>query len=72
MIVVPALVNGFLINPILYLWLGLALLRGRSIEREAVSIEEIEATRPQLSMRAPWRFCSIYSCRAPLVHLRTC
>ena len=29
-ILVPALLNGFLINPIFYLWLGLALLRGRS------------------------------------------
>lgn len=26
----PALLSGFLINPIFYLWLGLALLRGRS------------------------------------------
>jgi hypothetical protein len=25
----PALLNGFLINPVFYLWLGLALLRGR-------------------------------------------
>ena len=30
LILVPALLNGFLINPIFYLWLGLALLRGRS------------------------------------------
>ena len=30
MILVPALLNGFLINPILYLWLGLALLRSRN------------------------------------------
>jgi hypothetical protein len=29
-ILVPALLNGFLINPIFYLWLGLALLHGRS------------------------------------------
>lgn len=29
MILVPALLNGFLINPAFYLWLGLALLRGR-------------------------------------------
>ncbi len=29
-ILVPALLSGFLINPIFYLWLGLALLRGRS------------------------------------------
>jgi hypothetical protein len=29
-IVLPALLNGFLVNPIFYLWLGLALLRGRS------------------------------------------
>jgi hypothetical protein len=29
-ILVPALLNGFLVNPIFYLWLGLALLRGRS------------------------------------------
>lgn len=28
MILVPALLSGFLINPALYLWLGLALLRG--------------------------------------------
>jgi hypothetical protein len=27
-ILVPALLNGFLVNPILYLWLGLTLLRG--------------------------------------------
>ncbi len=26
----PALLNGFLVNPIFYLWLGLTLLRGRS------------------------------------------
>lgn len=30
MILVPALLNGFLINPIFYLWLGLALLRSRN------------------------------------------
>ena len=30
LILVPALLNGFLINPIFYLWLGLALLRGHS------------------------------------------
>jgi hypothetical protein len=29
-ILVPALLNGFLANPIFYLWLGLALLRARS------------------------------------------
>jgi hypothetical protein len=29
-ILVPALLNGFLVNPALYIWLGLALLRGRS------------------------------------------
>jgi hypothetical protein len=29
-ILVPALLNGFLVNPALYTWLGLALLRGRS------------------------------------------
>lgn len=29
MILVPALLNGFLVNPALYLWLGMALLRGR-------------------------------------------
>jgi hypothetical protein len=29
-ILVPALLNGFLVNPIFYLWLGLTLLRGRS------------------------------------------
>ncbi|HET7478250.1 MAG TPA: hypothetical protein VFJ72_01915 [Rubrobacteraceae bacterium] len=29
LIVVPALLSGFLINPLFYLWLGLALLRGR-------------------------------------------
>lgn len=29
-ILVPALLNGFLVNPIFYLWLGLALLRGRT------------------------------------------
>lgn len=29
-IVLPALLNGFLVNPIFYLWLGLALLRSRS------------------------------------------
>jgi hypothetical protein len=28
-ILIPALLNGFLINPIFYLWLGLALWRGR-------------------------------------------
>jgi len=28
-ILVPALLNGFLVNPTLYIWLGLALLRGR-------------------------------------------
>ena len=28
MILVPALLNGFLINPAFYLWLGLSLLRG--------------------------------------------
>jgi hypothetical protein len=28
-ILVPALLNGFLVNPALYIWLGLALLRGR-------------------------------------------
>ena len=27
-ILVPALLNGFLLNPIFYAWLGLALLRG--------------------------------------------
>jgi hypothetical protein len=26
----PALLNGFLVNPIFYVWIGLALLRGRS------------------------------------------
>jgi hypothetical protein len=30
LILVPALLSGFVINPIFYLWLGLALLRGRS------------------------------------------
>ena len=30
-ILVPALLNGFLINPIFYVWLGLALLRGRTV-----------------------------------------
>ena len=30
LIMVPALLNGFLINPIFYLWLGLALLGARS------------------------------------------
>ncbi len=30
LILVPALLNGFLINPIFYLWLGLAFLRRRS------------------------------------------
>ncbi len=29
-ILVPALLYGFLVNPSFYLWLGLALLRGRS------------------------------------------
>lgn len=29
-ILVPALLNGFLVNPALYIWLGLVLLRGRS------------------------------------------
>lgn len=29
-IVLPALLNGFLASPVFYLWLGLALLRGRS------------------------------------------
>jgi hypothetical protein len=29
-ILVPALLNGFLVNPALYIWLGLALLRGRN------------------------------------------
>lgn len=29
-ILVPALLSGFLANPIFYLWLGLALLRGRN------------------------------------------
>ena len=29
-ILVPALLNGFLVNPIFYLWLGLALWRSRS------------------------------------------
>jgi hypothetical protein len=29
LILVPALLNGFLVNPALYVWLGLALLRGR-------------------------------------------
>ena len=29
LIVVPALLNGFLVNPIFYLWLGLALLQGQ-------------------------------------------
>jgi CubicO group peptidase (beta-lactamase class C family) len=29
-IVVPALLNGFVANPIFYVWLGLGLLRGRS------------------------------------------
>jgi hypothetical protein len=28
-ILVPALLNGFLVNPALYAWLGLTLLRGR-------------------------------------------
>jgi hypothetical protein len=34
LILVPALLNGFLINPIFNLWLGLALLRGHSTHRE--------------------------------------
>ncbi len=29
-ILVPALLNGFLVNPIFYVWLGLVFLRGRS------------------------------------------
>lgn len=29
LILVPALLNGFLVNPVLYVWLGLALFRGR-------------------------------------------
>ncbi|MBI5838774.1 MAG: hypothetical protein HZB19_01605 [Chloroflexi bacterium] len=28
-IVIPALLEGFIVNPIWYLWLGLALLRGK-------------------------------------------
>ena len=28
-ILVPALLNGFLVNPIFYRWLGLTLLRGQ-------------------------------------------
>ncbi len=28
-ILIPALLNGFLVNPTLYIWLGLVLLRGR-------------------------------------------
>ena len=31
-ILAPALLNGFLINPVFYLWLGLVLLRGRSTQ----------------------------------------
>jgi len=31
LILAPALLNGFLINPIFYVWLGLALLRGRTV-----------------------------------------
>jgi hypothetical protein len=34
MILVPALLNGVLVNPIFCLWLGLALLRGRSTRGE--------------------------------------
>ncbi len=30
LILTPALLNGFLVNPALYIWLGMALLRGRS------------------------------------------
>jgi len=30
LILVPALLNGFLVNLAFYLWLGLALLHGRS------------------------------------------
>lgn len=30
LIVVPALLSGFVINPLFYLWLGLTLLRGRN------------------------------------------
>jgi hypothetical protein len=30
LIVVPALLSGFVINPLFYLWLGMILLRGRS------------------------------------------
>jgi hypothetical protein len=33
-ILVPALLNGFLVSPIFYVWLGLALLRGRSTPGE--------------------------------------
>jgi hypothetical protein len=33
-ILAPALLNGFLVSPIFYLWLGLALLRGRSTPGE--------------------------------------
>ncbi|HEX3640377.1 MAG TPA: hypothetical protein VHV10_03700 [Ktedonobacteraceae bacterium] len=29
-IVIPALLSGFVFNPILYIWLGIALLRGRT------------------------------------------
>jgi hypothetical protein len=29
-VLIPAVLNGFLVNPALYIWLGLALLRGRS------------------------------------------
>lgn len=29
-ILVPVLLNGFFVNPILYIWLGLVLLRSRS------------------------------------------
>jgi hypothetical protein len=55
LILVPALLNGFLINPIFYLWLGLALLRGRSTYREEESSVQAreQGSRPPLPRGRP-------------------
>jgi len=41
-VLVPALLNGFLVNPALYIWLGLALLRGRNSRRTSESQNNAE------------------------------
>jgi hypothetical protein len=37
-IVIPALLEGFIVNPLWYVWLGMTLMRSQSLSRSTVLI----------------------------------